>query len=77
MTDTPALQPATPDELAESLAFALCYDGRKRVHHADSIIARIAAERLVRHLTRSGYVVMKRGPRPGHSASSHPHPHRG
>jgi len=77
MSDTPALRPATPDELAETLAFALRYDGRKRVHHADSMMARIAADRLVRHLERSGFVVMKRPPQPGHTASSHPHPHRG
>jgi hypothetical protein len=38
------------DELAEALAFALRYDGRTRVHHADSMMARIAAERPVRHL---------------------------
>ena len=77
MKEAPALRPATPHELAETLAFALRYDGRKRVHHADSMMARVAAERLVRHLERSGFVVMKRGPLPGHSASGHPHPHRG
>jgi hypothetical protein len=77
MTEAPALRPATPDELAETLAFALRYDRRRRVHHADSMMARIAAERLVRHLERSGFVVMKRGPQPNHSTSSHPHPHRG
>jgi hypothetical protein len=77
MTDAPALRPTTPDELAETLAFALRYDGRKRVHHADSMMARIAADRLVRHLEQSGFVVMKRAPRSDHSASSYPYPHRG
>ena len=77
MTDTAPLRPATPDELAETLAFALRYDGRKRVHHADNLMARIAADRLVKHLERSGFVVMKRPSLPDHSASSHPHPHRG
>jgi hypothetical protein len=77
MTDPQDLHPATAEELAETLAFALRYDGRKRVHHADGMMARIAAESLVRHLEQSGFVVMKRAPRPGHSASSHPHPHRG
>jgi len=60
MSDTPSLRPASPDELAEALAFALRYEGRKRVPHADDLMARIAAERLVRHLERSGFVVLKR-----------------
>ena len=60
MPDTPSLRPASPDELAETLAFALRYEGRKRVPQADDLMARIAAERLVRHLERSGFVVMKR-----------------
>ncbi len=50
---------ATDDELIESLAFALRYEGRKRVHHADDIMARITAERLVRHLRGSGFSVVK------------------
>ena len=50
---------ATDDELIESLAFALRYEGRKRVHHADDIMARITAERLVRHLRGSGLSVVK------------------
>jgi hypothetical protein len=54
------LSPATPEEIRESLSFALRYEGRRRVHHADEVMARITAERLVEHLARSGYVVMKR-----------------
>jgi hypothetical protein len=52
-------RPATEDELIESLAFALRYEGRKRVHHADDMMARITAERLVRHLRGSGFVLVK------------------
>lgn len=59
MPATPHLRPATMDEITETLAFALRYDGRKRVHHADTMMARITAERLVRHLTASGFVLMK------------------
>jgi hypothetical protein len=62
MTDSVPLRPATPDEIAQSLAFALRYDGRKRVHDADDIMARITAERLVRHLQQSGFVLMKAPP---------------
>ncbi|MEA2727746.1 MAG: hypothetical protein QOF70_2221 [Acetobacteraceae bacterium] len=56
MTDTPNLRPATSDEIAETLSFALRYDGRKRVHHADELMAKITADRLVKHLEQTGYV---------------------
>jgi hypothetical protein len=56
------LIPANPDEIAEALSFALQYNGRKRVHHADSMMARITADRLVRHLAASGFVLMKGPP---------------
>jgi hypothetical protein len=60
MSDPSTLRPADPANLVEALFFALRYDGRKRVHHADSIMARIVAERLVQHLERAGYVVMRK-----------------
>ena len=50
---------ADPTDLAAALAFALRYQGRKRVH-ADEIMAEIVAARLVDHLERAGFVVMKR-----------------
>jgi hypothetical protein len=62
MTDIPPLRLASQDEITESLSFALRYDGRKRVRDADDAMARITAERLVRHLERSGFVLMKRPP---------------
>ncbi len=78
MPDRPeTLRQATSEELAEALAFALRYEGRKRVHDGDRLAAEIAAARLVRHLERSGFVVMKRPPAIAHTASDHPHPHRG
>jgi hypothetical protein len=61
MTDVPdRLTFATPDDLADALAFALRFDGRKRKHDAAEIMARIVAKRLVEHLGRSGFVVMKK-----------------
>ena len=72
--DKPELRPATTGELQESLSFALRYEGRKRVHHADDVMARITAERLVRHLERSGYVLMKRPDAAAPSTSVHKHP---
>jgi hypothetical protein len=78
MPDDPDnLRPATPGELAEALRFALMYEGRKRRHDGDRLAANIVAQRLARHLERSGFVVMKRPPAPMHTASDHPHPHRG
>jgi hypothetical protein len=54
------LTPSDPDDLAAALAFALQFEGRKRWHDADGFMADIVARRLVRHLERAGYVVMKR-----------------
>ena len=56
-----------PEDLAAALAFALQFEGRKRRHDADGFMADIVARRLVRHLERAGYVVMKRPPLGGHS----------
>ncbi len=68
MPDDAQLRPATAQEIADSPSFALRYDGRKRVHQADEFMARITAERLVQHLERSGFVLMKQPPAPAHSA---------
>jgi hypothetical protein len=63
MSDAPdRLTPAAPDDLADALAFALRFDGRKRKHDAGEMMAAIVAKRLVEHLERSGFVVMKRPP---------------
>ena len=54
------LTPADSSDVADALAFALRFQGRKRVHNADEIMAEIVAKRLVEHLERAGFVVMKR-----------------
>ena len=59
------LTPAAPSDLAAALAFALRHQGRKRVHKADEIMAEIVAQRLVEHLERAGFVIMKRPPEIG------------
>ena len=64
MSDAPPLRSAILDEIAELLALALRYVSGKYVHQADDIMARIAAERLIRHPEWSGFVVMKRPPAP-------------
>jgi hypothetical protein len=68
MPDADNLTPADPSDLADALAFALRFHGRKRVHNADEIMAEIVAQRLVEHLERAGFVVMKRPPEIGGSA---------
>ena len=55
-----------PTTLASALAF-----GRKRVHNADELMARIVAERLVDYLSRAGFVVMAKPPAPGHAVLGH------
>jgi hypothetical protein len=56
------LTPADASDIAESVAFALLFSGRKRVHDSDAMMASIAAQRIVRHLEKCGFVVMKRPP---------------
>ena len=70
------LKPASAAELEESLSFALRYAGRRRVHHADDVMARVTAERLVQHLQQSGFVVLKRQETAAPDSSRHPHPHK-
>jgi hypothetical protein len=59
MTDMAPTRPASADEIVDALSFALRYNERKRVYDAADAMARITAERLVRHLQRSGFVIMK------------------
>jgi hypothetical protein len=59
MPDVDKLAPADPSDLAAALAYALRYQGRKRVHNANDIMLEIVAKRL-EHSERSGFVVMKR-----------------
>jgi hypothetical protein len=68
MSDADRLTPASSDDLADALAFALRYSGRKRTHDAGEIMAAIVAKRLVEHLERSGFVVMKKPPIGGGAA---------
>jgi hypothetical protein len=74
MLDTPErLTPASAENVADALAFALRFEGRKRVHNADEIMARIVAKRLVDHLERAGFVVVQRPPIGGGAALGRGH----
>ena len=73
------LKPADPTEIADALSHALRYDGRRRVHDADELMARIVAERLVEHLRRCGFRLVRCGtgaPMPDTSQHRHPNEDR-
>ena len=72
MSDEPKLTPASRADLAQTLAHALRYNGRKRWAGADDYMAQIAAEHLIAHLDRCGYVVMKKPAIPAHAAPYSP-----
>jgi hypothetical protein len=62
MSEQPKLTVAEPDDLADTLSFALRDEGRKSQHDSDKLNADIVAKRLVRYLDKAGYVVMKKPP---------------
>ena len=62
MADGEKLTRADPHEIADSVAFALRFSGRKRVHDSDRFMASIVAERIVMYLDRCGFVVLKKTP---------------
>ena len=67
------LTPASRADLANALAFALLFEGRRRKNDADEMLAKIVAKRLVDHLERAGFVVMKRPPIIGAAAIARGH----
>ncbi len=71
MTDADKPTPADRSDLADALAFALRYQGRKRVHNADEIMAEIIAKGPVDRLERAGFVIMKRPPAVGGAPLAH------
>jgi hypothetical protein len=64
MTDEPAkLHPVDPDDLCQTLAYALRFNGRRKLfRQADDLMAEITADHLAKHLDRCGYVIMKKPP---------------
>ncbi len=68
--------PVSRDDLVQTIAHGLRFEGRKRIHHADDFMAHAAAEKLVDHLLRCGYIVTHKPPTPAHSAPTYtPNPH--
>jgi hypothetical protein len=63
--DSAALSPADPVEVADSLAYAMRFDERGKARRTGvEYASQLAADQLVRQLTASGYVVMRRRPAP-------------
>ena len=56
------LTQATPEDLESTLAHALRHDGKKPFKPSGEATARITAAHLLRALTQSGFIVMKRPP---------------
>jgi hypothetical protein len=71
MTDRTELRPATPEEIAEALSFALRFDGRRPFPQSNSLMAQITAAHLVEHLQRCGFRLMKEPDAVAPSASRH------
>jgi hypothetical protein len=70
----PAVAPRARGHWAyDRASSALRYRGGKRTHQADEYMAQIAAERIVEHLVRARFVVMKRGPESGGAALGRGH----
>src|SRR5271154_5129921 len=55
------LSPAASD-VADSIAFALRINRRKRYHEGDKLMADLTADHIVRHLGLAGDVIMKKPP---------------
>ncbi len=65
------LRPADAEEVADSLAYAMRFDSTGRARRTGAeYAARIAAEQLVRQLSMSGFIVMRRGAPPASADSA-------
>jgi hypothetical protein len=71
----PDLRPATHDEIEQALSYALRFDGKQRVRQGEEMMARITAERLVSHLERCGFVLLKKPAASAPTTSHHGLPH--
>jgi hypothetical protein len=60
MTSRPQLQPVRREEIIDVLSFAIrCEPRRSVIQLDDELVARVAAQRIARHLKIAGFVVMK------------------
>jgi hypothetical protein len=67
--DFPHLAAATPEEIAEILAYALRFDERGKPRKSGwDFAAKLAADRIAEHMRRSGLVILRAKPSRPHSA---------
>lgn len=67
MNDEP-LTPAKRDEIQQAAVYALAFDDRGKPHRmARDAMTRLGTDQLVRHLERSGFVVIHCPPAKPHS----------
>ena len=71
-----ALRPVKPGELEDVLSYGLQFLGKKRVHTAVDVMARVTAERLAQIVEQSDFVLMERPDATAPSTSGHKHPHK-
>ncbi len=76
MPDEKPLRPATKEETADALSFALRFNGKKRIHNADEFMASLMAKHLTEHLELAGFVVMKGPPAGPHNNPGHKYPEK-
>jgi hypothetical protein len=62
MPDDEQLSPADPRDVETALALALTSGRSLERAQAAEVTAKVVAERLVAHLDRSGFVIMRRPP---------------
>ncbi len=65
------LRPALREDVEQALSFALRFDGKKPMKHAEPLMAKIVAEHIANHLEKSGFVISRRPPRAAPTASHH------
>ncbi len=72
--DSEQLLLATPEELEQTIAHALRFDGKRNFRAAGDMMARITAAHLVQQLRQCGFVVMKAPPVQAHSINCQQEP---
>lgn len=64
----PTLRDAPEDDVLSAMEFGMIYqNGKHRARAADEIGRKTVAQMIYNHLMLSGYVILKKPPRPPHS----------
>jgi hypothetical protein len=63
------LRPATPEEIADTLAYAMCFNENGKARRTGvEYASKLAADQLVRQLLLSGFVLMRKPPAAPHGS---------